>query len=70
MGNVIGWLLAVLGGILALFCAYTMLIYTPVSLYAEAQCLRNGYPKTYVSVGLEMYCSTLDGSVTVTVRKL
>lgn len=48
---------------------YTMFIYIPVSVYAEAECLRKGYPEYRVSVGLERYCMNLDGSITVTVDK-
>ena len=59
--------------IFGLFCVtgvYVLFIYTPVTLYAEAECLRAGYPKAYVSVGLERYCSNLDGAVTVKVDKV
>lgn len=44
-------------------------IYMPVLLYTEAECIRKGYPKAYVSVGLERYCSNLEGSVIVKVDK-
>ena len=56
-------------GGLVLFFLYTLFVYTPVSLWAQAKCLRNGYPKSSVSVGLESYCMNLDGSVTVRVDK-
>lgn len=49
------------------FIGYTMFILCPVSIYAQSECLRNGYPNAYVTIGLERYCSTLDGSVTVKV---
>jgi hypothetical protein len=61
--------IAFFGGVL-LFMAYVMFVVFPVSLYAEAKCLRSGYPKAHVTVGLEVYCSTLDGAVTVKVDKL
>lgn len=51
------------------FCAYVMFFVVPVMFYAGAECLRNGYPKAHVTIGLERYCSTLDGSVTVKVTK-
>ena len=52
-----------------LFAAYSAFVFLPVHLYAEAECLRNGYPKAYVTVGLERYCATLDGAVTVKITK-
>ena len=54
---------------LVIFLAYFMFVFGPVSIYAEAECLRKGYPEYRVSVGLERYCMTLDGSVTVQVDK-
>lgn len=51
------------------FFAYVFFVWMPVSMYAEAQCLKNGYPKAYVTIGLERYCSNLDGAVTVRVDK-
>jgi hypothetical protein len=56
-------------GIMVLAVLYCMLIWLPVNLYAEAKCLEQGYPESRVSVGLEQYCMTLDGSVTVRVDK-
>lgn len=44
-------------------------VYLPVTLYAEAECLREGYPGYRVSIGLERYCMNLDGTVTVKVDK-
>ena len=55
---------------IGLVMAYILFVLTPLSLYADAKCLRNGYPKSYVTVGLETYCSTLDGAVTVKVQNL
>jgi hypothetical protein len=46
---------------------YLMFVMVPTVFYAEAKCLRNGYPKAHVTIGLEIYCSTLDGAVTVKV---
>ena len=51
------------------FMIYVMLIWMPVSLYAEAECLKQGYPEAIVSIGLERYCTTLDGMVTTRVDK-
>lgn len=48
---------------------YTFFFYTPVTLYTEAECLKKGYPEYRVSVGLERYCMTLGGAVTVQVDK-
>jgi len=50
-----------------LFMLYLMFFILPVTMYTDAECLRNGYPHSSVSVGLERYCMNLDGSVTVKV---
>lgn len=56
--------------IIALLClVYVIFVVAPVILYTQAECLRKGYPKAYVTVGLERYCSTLDGAVTIQVIK-
>ena len=51
------------------FAAYLIFVVLPVTMHAEAECLRNGYPKAQVTIGLERYCTTLDGAVTVKVDK-
>ena len=53
-----------------LFLLYVMFFIMPVALYTDAECLRNGYPKAEVTVGLERYCMNLDGSVTVKVEHM
>lgn len=55
--------------VIALFAAYLMFVLMPVALYADAACLRAGYPRSQVTIGLERYCTTLDGAVTVRVTK-
>ena len=62
-------LMLFLVGLFGLVMAYMLFILTPVMFYAEAECLRAGYPKYHVTIGLERYCSTLDGAVTVKVTK-
>jgi uncharacterized membrane protein YjfL (UPF0719 family) len=61
------------GVLAALFCLFLFIympfIYVPVTMYAEAECLRNGYPRASVTVGLERYCTKLDGVVSVKVVK-
>ena len=56
-------------GVVGLFMAYLIIVIMPVKMYAEAECLRAGYPVFHVTIGLERYCSTLDGAVTVKVQK-
>ena len=51
------------------FTAYLIFVAIPVMMYTEAECLRNGYPKYAVSIGLERYCMNLEGTVTVRVDK-
>lgn len=67
--KLIGWAIVAIGGAIGLFFLYLVVVWTPVYLYAESECLRAGYPKTQVSVGLERYCTNLDGAVTVLVKK-
>lgn len=57
-------------GMIVLVFIYMVFVFTPVNIYAESQCLAKGYPEYRVSVGLEIYCLNLDGSVTVNVDKL
>ena len=45
------------------FFGYLIFVWAPVSAYAEAECLRQGFPKAAVSVGLERYCMTIDGAI-------
>jgi len=61
------WPMTLVIAILGVFFLYTVIVWGPVKLYADAECLRLGYPKAQVSIGLERYCTTLDGSVTVKV---
>ena len=56
-------------GVFAWVIFYVLFVLVPVVMYTEAECLRNGYPKYAVSIGLERYCMTLDGAVTVKVDK-
>lgn len=42
---------------------------TFANLYAERKCLQSGFPKHHVTYALEVYCSTLDGDVTVRLEK-
>lgn len=65
--EMVAWFAVVFFVCVGLFSLYAMFVYTPVSIYTEAECLRKGYPKHAVSVGLERYCMNLDGSVTVKV---
>lgn len=55
---------------IAAFALYVVLVWMPVALWTEAQCLERGYPKSQVSVTLSRYCTTLDGAVTVKVAPL
>lgn len=49
---------------------FVLFVVMPVRLYTDAECLRAGYPRSAVSVGLERYCLNLEGSVTVRVDKV
>ena len=67
--KIIGFFASVFAGSILTFLFYILFVILPVSLYAEAECLRLGYPKAAVTIGLERYCITLDGQVTVKVTK-
>ena len=69
MEKIISYVLITIGGICALFIAYGLFVLSPVRMYAQAECLRSGFPVAHVTIGLERYCSTLDGAVTVKVEK-
>lgn len=56
--------------VMGLCIGYLMFVVVPVALYSDAKCLRMGYPKSHVTIGLETYCSNLQGTVTVKVDKL
>lgn len=62
-------IVGIIAAALLLLVLYVIFIILPVTLYTEAECLKAGYPKYKVSVGLERYCVTLDGAVTVKVDK-
>ena len=70
MGKIIEIIGFAMLGAVVLFFLYVLFVIMPVTMYAEAKCLRSGFPSAHVTVGLERYCSTLDGSVTVKVEKL
>lgn len=63
-------LLRIVMYVIIVVVALMAFVYLPVFLYTDAMCLRMGYPKSDVSIGLEKYCITLDGDVTVNVDKL
>lgn len=67
MDKLIGIVSGIFMAIIGISILYLLFALVPVSLYTEAECLRQGYPKSSVSIGLERYCMTLDGSVTVRV---
>lgn len=67
LGIVVGVLMG------SIFCAciiFMLFAYLPVGLYTQAECLRKGYPKYNVSIGLERYCMNLEGTITVRVDRL
>ena len=52
------------------FIMYMLFVLMPYNIYADASCLAKGYPDHRVTIGLEVYCLNLDGSITVNVEKL
>lgn len=54
--------------VLGVFMSYLMFVVIPTAMYTEAECLRKGYPKSSVTIGLERYCMSMDGAVTIGVR--
>ncbi len=49
---------------------FMMLVAAPYSMYAEKQCLEAGYPNTNITYDFDIYCSTLDGDVSIKLEKL
>jgi hypothetical protein len=70
IGRAVGSVFTALSAVVGCFFLYAVFVWTPVSLWAEAKCLSRGYPKTNVTIGLQVYCLNLDGTVTVRVEKL
>lgn len=62
--------LAVLVVLLSVVTLVLLFVYLPFSMYTQAECLRKGYPKYAVTVGLERYCMNLEGTITVRVEQL
>jgi hypothetical protein len=48
----------------------TMFVFVPVVLHTEARCLEAGYPRAKVTITLEKYCISLEGSSATKVTKL
>jgi hypothetical protein len=55
--------------VVGVFAVYLMFVLVPVVMYTDAECLKAGYPKSHVTIGLERYCSNLTGAVTIRVDK-
>lgn len=66
--NVFESLMGLLVVVFLAFMAYVLFVIMPVAFYTDAQCLREGYPKSEVTIGLERYCMNMTGSVTVKVE--
>jgi hypothetical protein len=52
------------------FLLLMMFVWVPVLLHTEARCLEAGYPRAKVTIGLERYCISLEGSTATRVTKL
>lgn len=57
-----GIMVAISGALGVVFCIL-LFVYVPVELQTEQDCLRQGYPKSTVTVGLERYCLSYDGAL-------
>lgn len=56
--------------VVAVAVIYAMLVILPMRQYANAECLREGYPVARVTIGLERYCLNMDGDVVIKVKKM
>lgn len=65
--DLIKWMIAGALAAFALMMVVLLLVYLPVMLKTEADCLRQGFPTYSVSIGLERYCLNMQGSVTTVV---
>ena len=70
MDRIIGNTILATFAVAVIFVAYLFLVLLPVSMWAENKCLAKGYPKTNVTITLDVYCMNMDGAVTVRVEKL
>jgi hypothetical protein len=57
-------------GPLVCFALYTLFVWLPVYVYAEARCLESGYPETKTTFILESYCTGLEGDARTKVIRL
>jgi len=67
IGSVLDWIFGIFVCLFALFLGFILFVFMPVLMKTEADCLRAGYPKYSVSIGLERYCMNMQGAVTVVV---
>lgn len=53
-----------LAGSIATLLLYTLIIWFPVHMIQEVECLEQGYPEIRTTIGLTGYCINLEGAVT------
>lgn len=56
--------------VISILCICLMLVWLPVHLINEDECLSKGYPETSTSIKLTGYCKNIEGVVTGVVDKL
>ena len=49
---------------------FILFVIFPVSMWANAECAKRGFPKAEVLWNLDTYCMNLDGAVTTKMEKL
>lgn len=49
---------------------FILFVIFPVSMWAQSECAKQGFPKSMVTWNLDTYCMNLDGAVTTKMEKL
>ena len=56
-------------GFMSFIVLYILLVVMPFSMHAHKKCLEAGYPHTTFTYDFDIYCSTLQGDVSIKLEK-
>lgn len=63
------WIALIAIGICLGFLMLLICVDVPLSLYTDAQCLKQGYPSSRVTIDFDRYCVTTEGAIVPRVVK-